>query len=356
MRNLIYALQLRIGRAESDLIPFELCFIRPEVPTHAFFSSFLLRVLFSPLSATLSFPLLVSNPHQPLSNATVIVLATQKVTSKSQKRTVCYRFVAVSEDMATPQRSATPSDRSAGFRQRVDGIRRGMEGAVAGVGASNGDTAAGMSVAIAQEHRLAGLVGAISRLEASVTAESAERIAATEALLAAFDERLAAAERRLEHQYHERVVKMGLAVDHMTGRIAELEAEVAAERDKNARLTRELMGRGAEDVEELKERLYEERSQREGAMEGLAAKVAAELDALNARLDAEHSIRERSCGELQGAVRDAARTRVAADERLLERIRLDIAKLAASIDAERQEREVGEEGLAATLEAIVQSL
>lgn len=241
----------------------------------------------------------------------------------------------------------------------------GAEAAATGSGPDGFSVAA--TVAVNQERRLAGLVEICSQLEKQVAQEVSIRVKGTKAISDLIDKRIADAVRELESTYEDRVLKMHVAVDTLTNKLASLEDQLVVEREKNARLTEELIahhqefnpaegGVGSGPMQELWSHVEHLKHTGKEALDRLVERVTKELERLDERVDAEHFARERQVADIQSALIDAVNRRKKEDKDTVDTLQQEIAALAQAVDAERREREVTEENIAETLEQLMSQL
>lgn len=191
------------------------------------------------------------------------------------------------------------------------------------------------------------------RLQQHVALEVRRRTEGQKALQQLVDARAAELSRQLEQKTQERMLDLHKNVDLLTKRVDVLQKELAAEREKNVRLTQEMKFQATQGMQDVKGALDHERAQRQEKEALLAKKLSEDVFRLQERLDVERHARDAMVAAVKDDLVAATKSRHKSDERLLQELLEDVKGLKAALAEEHEERERSEEHLAAAMNDIV---
>jgi hypothetical protein len=157
----------------------------------------------------------------------------------------------------------------------------------------------------------------------------------------------------IEKKFAEKFVQMHLAVDNATKQLEKLQQELAIEREKNVRLTQEMKYFATKGVQDVQDAVTQEKNHRLEEECLLQKKLSEDVMRLQERLDVEKHAREQMVKAAREEISKAAKMRDKSDERALARLTDDLQRLKASFSLEVEQREKGEEQLAAAMEDVV---
>lgn len=214
----------------------------------------------------------------------------------------------------------------------------------------------GSNQMILSEDRVAGITNDAARIEQHLALEVKRRAEADKALHQLIEARAKEMTEVIERKANEKLIKMHHAVDSLTKQVDSLEKELAAEREKNVRLTQELRFHATQGLEDVKKAVEHERAQRQEKEALMAKKLAEDIFRLQERLDVERHARESMLTAVREEMGRVGNSREKTEEKFLARIRQELAQLKTAVFAEQDAREKGEEQLAATMDEVVQQV
>jgi hypothetical protein len=192
------------------------------------------------------------------------------------------------------------------------------------------------------------------RLQQHVALEVRRRAEGQKALQQLVDARAKELANDLEKKVQERMISLHRNVDVLVRRVDVLNKELAVEREKNVRLTQELKYQASQGLTEVKASIEQERTQRVEKEAMLTRKLSEDVFRLQERLDVERHARDEMVAAVRGELAAASRQRHSADEQIVQKLLDDIK--AVKLGIEREEREKGEEHLAAALNDVVRQV
>jgi hypothetical protein len=195
-----------------------------------------------------------------------------------------------------------------------------------------------------------------ARLQQHIALEVRRRAEGQKALQQLVDARAKEIAQVVEQKVTERMIALHKTIDGLTKRVDVLGRELAVEREKNVRLTQELKFQATQGLSEVKNALEQERAQRVEKEAMLGRKLSEDVFRLQERLDVERHARDTMVATVREELAGVAKQRHKADAQLVQGLLEDIKATKAQLAAERNEREQGEEHLAAALNDVVRQV
>ena len=206
------------------------------------------------------------------------------------------------------------------------------------------------------EGRLLEMKDSAIRIEQHLALEVKRRAEADQKLQVLIDARAKELAQQLEKKVTDKMVQMHHAVDTLTKRVGQLNAELALEREKNVRLTQELRYHASQGLQDVRQAVEQERVQRCEKEALIVKKLGEDVFRLQERLDVERHAREVMLVAVKEDMGKVGKSREKSDERFVRKLREDITALKQQLKAEEESRERGEEHLAQAMEEVVQQV
>ncbi|GBF88940.1 SF-assemblin [Raphidocelis subcapitata] len=191
---------------------------------------------------------------------------------------------------------------------------------------------------LAEASRYQTLADSMVKLEKSLEAEIKRRAEADRQMQSHFDEELKALQERTASQYAELSSSFRTSVEGLARTLQDLHAVVKEEREQRRGDVEHLAATLVGKVNECVAALDEERVSRVEAETKTVRQVGADLLRLQERVDAEKGAREAELGQLRGEVHEVLGNRNVTDEKFQAVVLEELAALKTAVAAEREER------------------
>lgn len=191
-----------------------------------------------------------------------------------------------------------------------------------------------------------------TKIAEHLSAEATARAEADRKLKILIDLKAQEIAAELERRATENLQRLQVHIDGLTKKVDGLERELASEREKNVRLTQEIKFLATHSLEDVKDQLVVERSQRMEGQTSLLHRIAQECHRLQERLDAERHARDQMNHVVRDELQRASRQKEKSEDKVLLKIKDELAALRVALRNETNTRERTEEQLTSTLEEV----